>query len=518
MKKKELFSRINMLTGVCMLSTTIFAQNAGEIDVTFGVNGYTYTDHVIGVHEMYKNIITLADDKIVAVGYTSEANQNVILTKYDANGIPDLSFGNNGLAIYDLSIGGDEQAFSVKELYDGKMLVVGVIEGMTSNNGFLMRVEANGDLDLSFGTNGYVMFNSGANTFAVGFDLHVNQDNSIYVGASVLNANANADFAIFKFTQGGGLDLSFAASGSNVFDFGADEILMSMDVDANGNIFLAGIKDDGATTNGLLVKLNSYGLIENSFNGTGMIEYQNAMQDHYFNDVKAVGTNKVLVVGYEGTGADIDGILLMYNGDGTPDNSFSSDGKQVSDIGMSNGVYLHRIELLSDGRILTTGHVAGLSMFGMYALVLFDDGNPDFDFAPGGDEIYDFPIHVDNVMMEGMALQSDNKIIVAGIVQSDDLPEVNLMMTRIHLEDAVGLSSEMKSNLVVYPNPTQTSFSIQSDVFIQHVKLSDLSGRIVQQWDVNQQIYLFDQHLPDGDYMLTIQTVNGTSVQKLMKH
>lgn len=515
MKTKSFITKIFALSSICLLGNTAFAQSAADVDATFGNNGFVYSDHVSGKHEFYRGSITLTDNKTVLVGYTAGANQNVILVKHNADGTVDQNFGVNGCATFDLSLGGDEYGYAVKELFDGKLLVTGAMQTLSGNSAFIMRVEANGEIDHSFGNNGYTAFNGGANTLAAGFDLHVNQDNSIYVGASLLNNNANADFAIFKFTQGGGVDISFAAAGSNILNLGAEEIVTAMDVDATGNIYLSGTRASGGVTTGILMKLNSFGLIENSFNVSGYVEYNNNATPHHFIDVKAVAGNKVVVVGYEGTGANRKGIVKRYNADGSLDLTFS-DGVQASGLASTSGVHLTRIKVLSDGKLLATGYVANANAKKVYALMLNNDGTPNIDFAPNGDKIYDLPMDIDNIDMRCLSIQSDGKFIIAGSVESDDFDHVNLMMVRIHLSDVASLSTLDQNDLVIYPNPASDVFHIQSSFHITGVECMDINGRVVQQWNDAGSAFHLNNTVPAGQYFVRIYNENNYAILKLL--
>ena len=214
---------------------------------------------------------------------------------------------------------------------------------------------------------------------------------------------------------------------------------------------------------------------------------------------------------------NIDGIILRYNTDGSADETFSSDGKQVSDIGASNGVYLFQLEEYEDGRIIVTGNVNGASMKGIYAMMLLEDGAPDFDFAAGGDVIHDFPISISNLELRCMALQSNGKIVIAGNVTGQDFTDVNMMMTRLHIEAVVGLDELSNSELKIFPNPMNDVFQIATDANVHQLNMVDLNGKLVQTWNGDASSFVVDSSVPTGNYLIVVTTDKGNSVQQVVK-
>jgi uncharacterized delta-60 repeat protein len=104
--------------------------------------------------------------------------------------------------------------------------------------------------------------------------------------------------------------------------------------------------------------------------------------------------------------------LARYNEDGSLDASFAQGGISRPNVDLSGR---GGIALEEDGKILVTGH----SFSGDLALArLNSDGTLDTSFADGGIEVTDF----DNQWAEGrgIGVQSDGKIVVAGILQTTE--------------------------------------------------------------------------------------------------
>lgn len=517
MKKKNLLKTIIGATSTLLLSGNIYAQAGGDLDLTFGASGYTTTDHLVNTGEVFQDMITLADNKIIMIGYTDVANQNVLLTKYDENGIVDATFGNNGYVELDLSLGANDEGFVVRELPDSKLLIAGISVGQTSWDAFVMRLNADGSTDISFGQsgNGKTLFNAGANTVALANEIFVNADNSFFVGATVLNANSDADFAVFKFMETGVLNLSFGSGGSMLYDnAGANDQLNSMFVNANGNIILAGNTDDG-TQKGLIVRTSPFGTLDAAFGTGGMLVYDGGMAEHYFNDVIETSANKIVVVGSEGTAPGYKGMILQYLSTGAPDNSFGTNGKQTSDVGGSNGIYLYKVTEYQ-GRILTTGNAFGASMQDIYAFMMTDTGSPVSEFS-SGDVYHTPPTSVASIGSRCLALQSDGKILIGGDLTGPDFIGNNTIIARLFNIDIAGIHAidADEAKISVYPNPVSTAFAIDAAQEIVFVQLIDQQGKVVNSWDGSQSEYEIGNEVNNGTYFVRIVTEGSIRQTKL---
>ncbi|MEO0474229.1 MAG: T9SS type A sorting domain-containing protein, partial [Bacteroidota bacterium] len=72
------------------------------------------------------------------------------------------------------------------------------------------------------------------------------------------------------------------------------------------------------------------------------------------------------------------------------------------------------------------------------------------------------------------------------------------------------VSPEQISNILVYPNPSQSLVKIQHDLDRPSLVLMDLNGRqLIQREAVEQQLVLDLAHLPKGVYILQINSKEG---------
>jgi uncharacterized delta-60 repeat protein len=103
-----------------------------------------------------------------------------------------------------------------------------------------------------------------------------------------------------------------------------------------------------------------------------------------------------------------DMVLLRYNVDGSLDHTFGSDGKSIADFGFNS--IANGIALQADGKIVIAGSADG------FALARFTTvGHLDTTFGNGGLVTTSAQ---SSLYGQAVALQSDGKIIVAGIAQT----------------------------------------------------------------------------------------------------
>lgn len=503
---------IKIATSLILASTSMFsfAQNPGDHDTDFGVSGYEVSDMVANTGEVYLNMITLANDKIVMVGYTDDDNQDILVARFLADGGPDPDFANNGVLQIDASIGANDEAFGVTELADGKLLITGIMVGSKSWDGFLMRIEENGDIDLGFGTTtpGRTNFNAGDQLTAYGKEIIVLEDNSILVGGSA-SFSGQMDMCVFKFTQGGGLDESFASSGVAILEIGIEnEELTCMDLTENGLIMLGGTSVFEGVQQGIVAQLSSFGT-PTSFAGTGYYSFELNEGTNEVNDLFVDENDKIVAAGATGIAPNIDGLIFRLNNDGSLDETFSSDGFQYSDPGATTALRFMKVFPYGTDGIMACGFNNG-NLKEAYAFLMQANGSPDGDFGGNGDAAVGFAIAINTISAPGAAIQSDGSVLIGGHITSQDFIGNNLFIVRFHGTegDPDNISSENQSSYVIYPNPTSDQFRIRGDEQIQLVELYSMNGQLLGSWSLQNQ-YDLPETVSNGIYALSISTNKG---------
>ena len=166
----------------------------GTLDSAFGSAGKVTTG--LAANPRYDYIGGLAlrpDGKIVVGGQTDTdvaTGNNFVVAQYDVNGVLDPTFGTNGATITDFSAG-EDVAYNMLLLPDGKVVAVGQTFNGTDSDFALARYNVDGNLDASFGDAANIDFgdapspyptllaNNGARHLATGPTLGSNRDAEI---------------------------------------------------------------------------------------------------------------------------------------------------------------------------------------------------------------------------------------------------------------------------------------------------------------------------------------------------
>src|SRR5215213_10532958 len=149
--------------GLCGFISGVFAA-PGDLDTTFASNGLVRDASAAGSRDQIVETKIQPDGKIVTIGLVDygekEVNQTPIfacsLARYNPDGSLDTSFDTDGKTLIPMGV-----QFSCEDLAlqaDGKI----VIAGYTSTIGYnfvVIRYNADGSLDTSFGGDGIIITN-----------------------------------------------------------------------------------------------------------------------------------------------------------------------------------------------------------------------------------------------------------------------------------------------------------------------------------------------------------------------
>jgi uncharacterized delta-60 repeat protein len=120
----------------------------------------------------------------------------------------------------------------------------------------------------------------------------------------------------------GTLDASFGTGGKVTTDFaGLDDSAISVAVEPNGKIVVAGDTFTGTDSDFALARYNRDGTLDTSFGTGGKLTTDFAGSDDFAASVAVEPNGKIVVAGVIFTGAGPDFALARYNRDGTLDAS-----------------------------------------------------------------------------------------------------------------------------------------------------------------------------------------------------
>jgi uncharacterized delta-60 repeat protein len=368
------------------------AERVGR-DPSFGDGGLVTVDFA-GDLDQTANLVLQPDGKVVVAGsaYVDD-NNDLVVIRLNADGTPDPSFGDGGLL--EVDSGGWDRAQAIALQPDGKLLIVATLGAAVD----LIRIEPDGSLDPSFGTQGMVPTGQ---TSSGGLALQ--PDGKILVaGSNTVDPIRQSDAAVARFLPTGVPDLTFGSGGSTILDTGSSpsqsqyESLGSLAVLDDGSILAVGMHSVAsysapAPTDTLMVRLTASGVLDTGFNGTGWRVLRPTSDGSEGVAVLADSAGRAVV-------SMRPSLLARVLPSGALDSSFGVGG-------VTAGPFLAVLARDQQGRIVAAG--GGTH----YVVDRFSaQGQPDWSFNSGEfdtkvGEYTDFPT--------GIAVQPDGRLLVAG--------------------------------------------------------------------------------------------------------
>lgn len=181
----------------------MIAINGNGSTASFGPASGFASQTVMSVtnSDQISSLTQTADGKLVAVG-TDVSAQNVLIARYSPNGILDGTFGTGGKVIM---LPGTHAEGSTQQS-DGKIVVTGQTGAVAS----LLRFSAGGTLDPSFGSGGISQIAMPGGGYATAV---AQQASGKLVAVGGINTSGERDMGVLRVNANGSPDASFGAGG-----------------------------------------------------------------------------------------------------------------------------------------------------------------------------------------------------------------------------------------------------------------------------------------------------------------
>ena len=382
---KNLFFYV--LPTVLFLTTYIAAQP--ELDTTFNSTGKRV---VSGFLSGVRDLAVQPDNKTVFVGRCNTVGDfyNICVGRLNENGSPDTSFNGTGYALTRIpGANGNQSAWAANGLAfqsDGKIVVVGTAAYASFTKSLVVvRYNANGTLDTTFGTNGFVKTDYEA--FNTGNKIKVQPDGKIVVVGYNNPSDTVYRQLIVRYNPDGTLDQTFSGDGFLQIDLpgnyssGTDVALQ-----ADGKILTGGVVwtvggSPNPTGASMLVRLNRDGTLDATFDEDGI-------------KTVVLGTSASFYEGFVSIAVQADGKILAlssnkklyrFNPNGSPDTSFDLDGSRdvLRNVSTPNDVVV-----TPGGRITVNGELTYCDCSGIsytyHVGKYLPDGSTDNSFSGDG--------------------------------------------------------------------------------------------------------------------------------------
>jgi len=326
---------------------------------------------------------------------------------------------------------------------------------------------ARGVLDTSFSGDGVVVHSSASTDLGSG--VAIDSSGTIYVTGC-----NNGEIAFWSYNDNGALNTGFSGDGRQTYPGGGGNVGKSIVLDSAGRLVVAGYH----SRNSILLRYNTNGTIDTGFGDEGVKVYEGAGFDYWNNlvtdtsnnyftvgtvekdiivakyssdgdpvagfadegfwhyrtgayndagwDLALDGDDKIVVTGFiddtdNGSSAEQDIGVIRLTSSGSPDNTFSADGKEI--INYADLADRGRGVVIDDlGRVLIGAHVHNGSNYDFAVYRLTAAGELDTTFGPDGNGRAVVDYNASNDEVEGICLDKSGKILLAGMTdgRTDD--------------------------------------------------------------------------------------------------
>jgi len=342
--------------------------------------------------------------KLLPAALVSLAMLVFSISAFAAAGQLDGTFGHGGIFVAQNAVLSDSSATSLAIQSDGKIVVAGQAMSEIQPGPAVIRLNANGTLDTSFGNGGLATINlrEGGQQLATG--VIIQSDGKIVFGVNSGNADGPSTIELVRFNANGTLDTSFGNAGTTVLLFfeGNTEYLLQQ---PDGKLLVGG---------GLqMARVDAEGRLDPTFGQEGiapLVAPGNAIALQPNGQIIAV-TN-----GNPGAGTiPSDGGMVRYNANGSVDLTFGTLGRTASIVGTSAAALQGNRQIVAVGPIISKSFVATSAIVTDFGVVRYNpNGSLDTFFGLHGAALTGFGSATPFAVPTSLAIEKNGDIIVAG--------------------------------------------------------------------------------------------------------
>lgn len=501
------------------------SRDSSVILIELNSNGSSYSNNTkelyYNIDRAHTSIISPIDQSIFTISNTViDGRRLLCLSKKTSNGLADNSFGINGVFTFPNTTNISNSKPII--LADGKIIVL----DFSLNSKKIYKILPNGTLDNTFGVNGALDIANIDNNISYVREMTLSKNNQILIEVEYDNSSSTTDNAVLRLNLDGTLDTTFGTNGISVFRINPNteygEYPLDLIEDNDNKITLTVVSNSfdqsvpSLNTKVNVVRLNQNGSLDTSFGGLGYISIE-ANQDVIPNIIFKNNTNEYLINCYMYTNnVATSGKTLKLNNNGEKVLSFGTDGFANDITGGLNPI----MTLQSDGKILKAGRKNNHFWISRYLA----DGSLDTSFGTNGEIIETTGITSRTIDMN---LFNNNDILITG----DTFKESSIDLTHIKYTGITlgNLDFSLNENtMLVYPNPIENEATFEYSLTQTEnleIALVDINGKTIKTIESNTQKSAGDyktnlnlENLNPGIYLLQISSQDkGSKSIKLIK-
>jgi uncharacterized delta-60 repeat protein len=492
-----------------LFSNLLFAQ-AVSYDTSFSGDGIASYCFPAGSGGYSTGSAFQSTGKIVTLQDVGVGDSYLDILRFNSDGSIDNAFGNPSGFLYNVfnypfEPNSSHYWLDIAVQNDDKIIIAGLQQTTTGNKFWLIRLTANGILDTSFNTTGYLSFSFGSIQDG-GRCVAIQTDGKIIVAGR--SGDIGQNFAMARINSNGSFDTTFGIGGKVQTTFtGVQSGALSIAFQPDGKIVLGGWTTTSLIKDFALIRYNSNGTIDTTFGANGKVvtAIPGALSEN-ITKLLIQSDGKILA---GGTTYDDGGFFCMsrYNQNGSLDTSFGSNGIVISS---EYGGYSVGMAQQIDGKIILVG---GAEIFSYIRYL--NNGEVDTTFPVNGfyanNGLYGYAYSV--------LIQPNNKIVIVGslIIENSD----SFCTGIVRLNPGTLSNNEFVSDtIIIYPNPTSHTVFIDNSVnqyvfaslynsLGQGVKKVSLGNSISENIDISD--------MSSGVYLVKFENKNTINYAKIVK-
>ena len=317
-------------------STTDFAvvrlNSNGTIDTSFGTGGLVGISFDNFSREGAIDVVVQPDGKIIVVGNVEFGSPayDIAAVRLNSNGSLDPSFGNGGKIKIPVSNSNDYANDTILQL-DGKILIVGAGYNQPNSDILLVRLNSNGTLDTTFNGTGKLIIQLilSVNSLNEGLNSVIIQPDGKIVAVGCARGPEKGYFLVLRLNSNGSFDNSFDSDGIVTTAIGTQfDCAFGVALQSSGKIVAVGSSNSGSSDQASIVSYNTNGSLDTSFGTQGKVLLENPLFTRQsFRSVIAQNDGKIIAVGTSTSSNEDSFLLTRFNADGSFDNGFGNGGK-----------------------------------------------------------------------------------------------------------------------------------------------------------------------------------------------
>jgi len=386
--------------------------------------------------EMGENIIQTNDGGYVIVGTsngtnsTSTSDVDMVVTKVDFEGKPQVGFGQNGT----IEIGGYyvDEGRIIRQSSDGGYLVFGQTKTNTRNEILVVKISATGTLDTTFGQGGYTnvgIFDINS-VYDVLIDNSTGTERYILVGSTIVPYSPEdsekgsvespgplgEDIVVIRLLSNGSVDTSFGSTGVFKYATAGTDRAKWIDSSSDGGYVIGGYTTafGSSSSEGIVLKIKNNGELDSSFgvNGISVVQPADQLSFNVEDGLVTKDGGIVLVGGLTSQYPII--FLVKLNSEGDIDTSFGENGNVVIQTFFTiypSYVTSQSISEDRDGSLIIAGSEGYMTELNLFFTKLSKNGVVEAEFGENGYRIVEL-LHDEGV--KSVNVDTNGNIIFTG--------------------------------------------------------------------------------------------------------